>query len=243
MSDDPTTGHSRYPRLRRVGVIAVLAFFVLVVFIVFTRGDEQVAEHSQANPTLPPTGTPALFAPAGGPPGVIRVASSDSSLAPDVVVTVVEDYLCENCAEFAQQYRSVLREVASVPGVVLEFVPIAGSGTEDARRVANASLCVAADTLENWVAYRTALFAAAPLSASHDGLTDDRLVEIAHTTGASHAAAECILGQSFIDDVDANTLDWVNEQDLPLVLLDGSPYPLQTPDVFAEDVRDAVRDS
>lgn len=223
---------SSYPRVRRIGALLVIVLVVLVVLIIFTRGEEQTTGAGDASATASTTATGD-----SGASRVVRIDHGDPRQERRVVVTLVEDYTCEACAAFAEQYRAALRSLVTTFDAAVEHVPVALGDDAAAMRLANASLCVADDTIEDWMAFRSAMFDVGTVSGAAL-VTDAQLVRIAQATGASHGVTACITERHHASDVEASSAAWSSAGvELPHIEINGETYVPSSPEALAELVR------
>ena len=224
---------SSYPRLRRIGALLVIVVVVLVVVIVFTRGDEQTTGSGDASATASTT-----VSEDGGDARIVRIDEGDPRRERRVVITIVEDYTCGACAAFAEQYRAVLRSLVTTFDAAVEHVPVAAEGDAGALRLANASLCMAGDSIEGWMAFRSAMFELGTIGSGAAMVTDAQLVRIAQATGASHAVTECIAGNRHAPGIEEASARWSSAGvELPHIELNGEPYAPESPEELAARVR------
>ncbi|MBB3037269.1 thioredoxin domain-containing protein [Hoyosella altamirensis] len=238
----------RYSRLMRFGALAALALAAITVIIIFSRGDETVGEPGSAVGTPHPT--PSLedeSPPPGTADGAVRIPLGHAVPASHPVVTIVEDFLCEGCQDFALGYGPVLRELSERGDAILEFVavaPPAGTDQSASLRIANSALCVAGDDIANWPAFRAGLYE--QLVEDADLFRDDAtLIETAHVYGASHAVENCVRELRFAEHIHGTTERWTADEpaELPVVLINGERYRPVGPDSFAASVRAAGNES
>nr|WP_225443532.1 thioredoxin domain-containing protein [Lolliginicoccus lacisalsi] len=203
----------------------VIVLAVLVVVIIFTRGDEQTGSAGDASTTASTTA-----AESDGEGRVVRIDHGDPRQERRVVITIVEDYTCEACAAFAEQYRVVLRSLVTTFDAAVEHVPVAADDDAAALRLANASLCVADDTIEDWMAFRSAMFDLGTVGGGAAMVADQQLVRIAQATGASHSVTACIVENRYAAELEAATARWSSAGvELPHIEINGEPYEPSTP--------------
>ncbi|AEF40472.1 thioredoxin domain-containing protein [Hoyosella subflava] len=238
----------RYARLMRFGALAALVLAAITVIIIFARGEETVGEPGSAVGTPHPTTsledeTP----PPGTADGAVRVPLGYAVPASRPVVTIVEDFLCEGCQDFALSYGPVLRELSERGDAAVEFVAVAhpaGPDQSAALRIANSTLCVASDDIANWPAFRAGLYE--QLAADADlPLDDATLIETAHVYGASHAVENCVRELRFAEHIRETTERWTADEpaELPVVLINGERHTPVGPGSFAASVRAAGNES
>lgn len=129
--------------------------------------------------------------------GAVRIGDPHAK----VTVRVVMDLQCPYCKMFEANNGSVLENAvrdhtAAVEYSVISFLDRA-STTQYSSRAGNASFCVANSGLEHYQSWLAAMFAQQPDEGS-EGLTDDRLIDIAETAGYPESAvAQCITNRSY----------------------------------------------
>lgn len=124
--------------------------------------------------------------------GAIAVGSGDRS------VDTYIDFMCPVCGQFEQTFGPTLDEMSSDGEATLNLHPIsildrASQGTEFSTRSAASLYAVAVHHPELALPYLQALFAQQP-EESTPGLTDEQLVEIANSVGATDAASDITEG-------------------------------------------------
>ncbi|MGA9873992.1 MAG: thioredoxin domain-containing protein [Rhodococcus sp. (in: high G+C Gram-positive bacteria)] len=218
--------------LIRAGMTAVVVIFALVVGIVVISGrDTPSAASAPASVTES---------------GALRAAEADVETGPDGqapkrVLTIYEDFLCPSCQAFETTFGSALDELRTSGAAAIDYHPIAildrMSTTDYSTRAANASLCVADSSMDNWLRFHSAAYEQQPTEGG-PGLTDDQLTEMAVAAGAPATVDECITAGAHTDWVAASTqsvLD-TNVNSTPTVLLNGEPIQLSTPEALTAAV-------
>jgi protein-disulfide isomerase len=114
--------------------------------------------------------------------------------AAPVAVDVYSDYMCLGCERFEKAYRDELTEALNAGQIVLRYHPIAilddrSSPAGYSTRAANAALCAAPAGI--FPSFHDTLFAEQPAQGSA-GLTDDQLVGVGTTLGATGDFAGCV---------------------------------------------------
>lgn len=243
---DDASGHTR---LKRFGALAALTLAAITVIVIFSRGDETVSAPDAGLATPHVTASPEAEAPLPvTDDGAVRIEPHAAERR-GVVVTVVEDFLCEGCADFAVTYGPTLRQFTESGSAVLEFVSVVDDHASRAalgasQRMANASLCVAADDIANWTAFREAVYG--ELSVPGGSFESDaQLIELAQAYGASHAVEACIRELRFDEQVRTTSQRWsdVTTAGLPLVLVNGERVRPASPESLEARVRLASNES
>ena len=146
-------------------------------------------------PGIAPDATPVPSAP--NEPGV-------------VAITIWVDYLCPVCGEFEEENGELIRTLVDSGAATVEYHPIAiltslSAGTQYSLRAANAAACVSNYNPDAFFDFNAGLFADQPAEGT-EGLTDDRLLEIARDAGATSTSLErCIDDGRFYEWVKAAT--------------------------------------
>lgn len=182
-----------------VAVVLIALVAAIALFIVDRSSDSDDASPASGTtgPQLTPTSLTAN--------GAVRLGNPDAS----TVISVVEDFQCPACKNFESISGSTLTQLADAGTVAVDYRPISildrfSSGSMYSTRAASASVCVAENDRDSWTAWHTAMFEAQP-SEGGNGLTDDKLADIAVSAGAdSPATASCI--------ADASYTDWITDQ-------------------------------
>lgn len=117
-----------------------------------------------------------------------------------VQVAVYEDFLCSSCKIFQEQSGDFLASQVQAGGIELSYRPIAfldrASSDDYSRRAANAAVCVADRAgVAAYAAMHDLLLQNQPAQGGN-GLSDERLGELAAEAGADDAA-ECIEAMTF----------------------------------------------
>ncbi len=203
-------------------VIAVLVVVVVVVIALTSRGggDDEALE------VVAPEGT------------VLTVADDENSGGfvtgeeGPVEMVVFEDFQCPACKAFEEISGAYVAELAAGTDVTVVKRPISildrVSDTEYSTRSAAAAACVGSTgDDEAYEAFAATLFAEQPdEAAAGDGLSDERLTEIAADAGAD--VGDCIADGTHLGWVGATT-ESANAQlerlSTPTVLVDGEVVP------------------
>ena len=161
------------PVLAVVGVVAVALVAGLVIWLVRGSGTAEAATY-----------------PVAADGGVVLAGQT----AAPVTVDVYSDYLCPGCERFEQAYRDELTEALNDGQIVLRLHPIAVLDDRTnppgfSTRAANAVLCAVPAGI--FPSLHDTFFAEQPAQGSA-GLTDDQLVGIGTTLGATGDFAGCV---------------------------------------------------
>lgn len=118
------------------------------------------------------------------PPG-IESSSGDEPLK----VVLYEDFQCPICKQFNDTFGGQLEKLRDSGEITVEYRTIAildrfSNGTNYSSRSANAALCVADQSPEDYVNYVDKLYAQQP-KENTDGLSDDKLIDLASEVGAA----------------------------------------------------------
>lgn len=217
----------RTAMLKQVGLVTVAGAAVLglVLWLVFGRTPDEVD---------PPKG----FDDAGA----ITVGNADAP----VTVTLVEDFSCPHCAQAEADNAELLAGYAAGDEVKVEYKPIAfldsHSSDDYASRALNASVCVVEEDPENWTAIHQALMANQPPQG--EGLSDDRLTELATAAGADESTvSQCIDDRLHDDWIEWTTHRAQSADDFsgtPMILVNGDKVGSPTPDAIDAAVQEAL---
>lgn len=107
------------------------------------------------------------------------------------------DFMCPVCNQFEKNYGTLLKDQVASKNSRVEVHPVAildrlSNGTEYSTRSASAMYCVAEYNPEQAWPFLTAMYANQPKEQS-DGLTDAKIVDIAHGVGATASGLDsCI---------------------------------------------------
>jgi protein-disulfide isomerase len=228
--------HERAERRRRTLVVtaAIVGVFALVLGIGYAVQSARDTTGEQA--TLPA--------------GVVdRYAVPRGEASAPVTVTVFEDFLCPYCGAFEAAAGPMLdRYVEAGDARVLyrpmSFLDAASNGTEYSTRAANA-LAVVLDTAgpEAAAEFHDLLFANQP-AENTDGLSDERLVELAVKAGATESQVagpirELAFEQWVVNATDAANKAGVNQT--PTVQVDGETVEYTTTQELVAAVEQAIR--
>lgn len=145
-----------------------------------------------------------------------------------VTVTVVEDFQCPVCKGFEAAAGDLLDSYAAGDDVKVEYRGIAfldrASSTEYSSRALNASGCVMESGADVWKEFHKQLYLQQPAEGG-DGLTDDKLTEIAVAAGADESAVKpCIDDRKYADWVKAVTATAFDDDGVtgtPTLFVDG----------------------
>jgi len=183
------------------GVLAVLLIVVLVVLL--TGGDDNGAANGDVNNgttngadngTANGGGTGNVVAPATArADGGIVVGPGGVAGGPEIAgvpeFAVYLDYTCGFCNEFEVLYVDMMRQMADEGTANIVMHPV-GIMSDDARRIATASVWVADRSPANWFDYHVAIFEA--LFIDQRGASNDLLATVAQEVGVSADVADGI---------------------------------------------------
>lgn len=219
-----------------LGIVSGLACLGLIVALVVGLIGVALfrAKIAQPGPAgSPDTPNPTISTgdiPFAAPPGVAEdqpyLELSTASEGP--VVDVYLDFLCPHCATFAETNGPDLQELAETGSITLRVHPRpmldpSSSPAGYSGRAANAAVCAYAEDPSLWFPVEEALFEDQP---GAEGLSDERLTEIAVGAGASEAVADCITGGTYLpwiqDVVEPEAVE--STEGTPTVLIDGEQY-------------------
>jgi protein-disulfide isomerase len=128
-----------------------------------------------------------------------------------VVVRLYSDYLCPNCAQVERRLAASLEELAAAGEIKLEiqavdFLARLSSGTEYPKRAANAAATVANYAPEQFLAFHAKLYEADIQPGENtEGLTDERLAEVAQEVGVPAEVTDRFTANEFAEWVEYAT--------------------------------------
>lgn len=161
-----------------------------------------------------------------------------------VNVVLYEDFQCPICKQFEETFGPQLEELRNSGEITVEYRPIAildrMSTTNYSSRAANAALCVADESPENYVDYVDKLYAEQPPEGG-DGLSDDRLVELASGVGAADIS-QCMDENTYRPAVKIKTdrSSMYGVQGTPTVFVDGEKWNGQQNPDFMQFLQDKL---
>ncbi|WP_166996342.1 DsbA family protein [Paramicrobacterium fandaimingii] len=218
-----------------IGVLIIAVIVAVVMIVVSSIKPETAGPKNMASDgivigkDLVAHTTPALAA--GASP---VQATAD----PDVAhIRIYVDYLCPWCGDFEKTNIDQLEGWLNSGAAVLEIHPIAvltskSQGTEYSLRAANAAACVANESPDSFFAFNKALFEKQPEEGTK-GLTDDQLVSMATSAGAS-SIDDCVDDKTYSSWVQSATeravsgplpgTDVERVEATPTVLVNGKQY-------------------
>lgn len=199
-------------------VVAVLVVVVVVVIVLTSRGggEDEAAEVVLPESTL-------LTVPDDEDSGGFVIGQEGP-----VELVVFEDFQCPACKAFEETSGAYLAELAAGTDVTVVKRPISildrVSDTRYSTRSAAAAACVGSTgDDEAYEAFAATLFAEQPdEAAAGDGLSDERLTEIATDAGAD--VGDCIADGTYLGWVTATTESadaQLERLSTPTVLVDG----------------------
>ncbi|MDR3360940.1 MAG: thioredoxin domain-containing protein [Bifidobacteriaceae bacterium] len=154
-----------------------------------------------------------------------------------VVMRIYSDYMCPGCAGVERRLGTRLEELAESGDIKLEIQPVSfldrlSQGTEYSTRAANAAATVARYAPDQFLAFHSKLFEKDVQPAENsEGLTDEKLAELAQGLGVPQDVTERFAAREFADWVDYSTTQaqnqpvkttpsiWVGSSDSDLELL------------------------
>lgn len=112
------------------------------------------------------------------------------------------DFMCPYCNQFEQTEGDTIQQLIDAGSITLNVHPVsildnASQGTKFSTRSASAAYCVAESDPEAFLPFVRAMYAQQPAESS-PGLTNEQIVSIAQTAGASNAAS-CITDETYTD--------------------------------------------
>lgn len=217
-------------------IVAVLAVVAIVAVIVVTS----IRPASQGPANMASDGIVIGQGLTAVPTEALAAGADPIPTADDPAVAQIRiylDYLCPYCGEFEQANGDQMESLVESGAATVEIHPIAiltarSAGTQYSLRAANAAACVADESPDSFWAFNSALFADQPAEGS-EGLTDDQLIEMAGTAGAS-GVSDCIEDRDFAGFIQSAT-DRAKEgpipgstvkqvQGTPTILVNGKQY-------------------
>lgn len=137
------------------------------------------------------------------PPGIEATGEGEP-----VQVVLYEDLQCPVCKQFEEAYGGQLQELQDSGEITVEYRLISildrATSTAYASRAANAAACVADESPESYSAYLEQLYELQPPEDGGEGLSNDRLTELADEVGAGDLG-ECIDSTKFRPAVEIQT--------------------------------------
>ncbi|MFT3942987.1 MAG: thioredoxin domain-containing protein [Ancrocorticia sp.] len=179
----------------------------------------------------------------------IQALASDTT----VVVSIYTDYMCPACGLFEQVNSRAIESMVQSGQIILDLHSLGmldgvSQGTNYSTRSAAASLYVADNDPEHFLAFNTALFTSQP-KENTPGLTDAELADVARQAGVNEDVAKVIGEGGAPQDSIANNTNMAAE-DLgrlatPTIVLNGTTLDPYTYDwrkagVFEQAVKDAA---
>ncbi len=249
-------------------ILAIVVVLVLVIGIVaaFMLGTAKDDKGSAGNATGKATSA-GILSDRGGivigasgilpPPDGQKQWTTDTiqALANDktVVVSIYTDYMCPACGYFEKVNSGAIDSMVKSGEIVLDLHSLgmldgASQGTNYSTRSAAASLYVADNDPEHFLAFNTELFAEQP-SENTPGLTDAELADIARKAGVKEDVAKVIGDGGAPQDSIANNTNMAAEDlgklSTPTILLNGKEldpytYDWRNAGVFDQAVKDAA---
>lgn len=205
-------------RLLTIGAIVVVLVLVVVAVLFINK---------QGQPkTLADVTTPSTMQSDGGIAfGKDGKAGTSTEGAP--TVAVYYDYLCPYCGQFEKTNQSDLDTLRTEGKVTLVMHPInlldgQSNGTHYSTRAANAFATVADQAPDKALAFSNALFANQPAEGT-DGLSDDKIAEIARGVGVPDAVVSTFTEGRFNDYVQT-ARETSGVTGTPTIKLDGSVW-------------------
>ncbi|PSL36588.1 protein-disulfide isomerase [Labedella gwakjiensis] len=216
-----------------VGVLAVVAIVAVIVVTSIRPASKGPANMASDGIVIGQglTAVPTEALAAGADP----IPTADDPAVAQIRVYL--DYLCPYCGDFERANGEQMESLVESGAATVEIHPIAiltarSAGTQYSLRAANAAACVADSSPDSFWAFNSALFADQPAEGS-EGLTDDQLIEIAGTAGAT-GVSDCIEDRDFAGFIQSAT-DRAKEgpipgssvaqvQGTPTILVNGKQY-------------------
>ncbi len=167
--------------------------------------------------------------------------SAGSAPIPNIAIYL--DYQCPVCQAFEVPNQSQIESWVKAGLATLELHPISfldtrGSLNEYSSRAANAAICVAENSPNNFFAYNSWLFENQPAEATY-GPENDALIEGAKKLGVSNfeQISTCIKEKSYANWISTTTTKALSEnvpgtklkvEGTPFILVNGQPYTWTT---------------
>ena len=197
LRDQHKKGEKRKRIFIQLGIVAsVLIGVGAVAFTIFSAGTQSTAGPVNAtfNDGVKVGSNLELFTPTSSPTG---------SVADPTEIIVYVDYQCPICAIFEIPNSDQIKEWVSTGAATLELHPISfldgrGSPNQFSSRAANAAMCVADYSPNNFFDYNTRLFQAQP-AEGQPGPENPELIAFAQEVGVSNLepVSECIKNKDF----------------------------------------------
>ena len=246
MREQQKKGDKRNRLLIQVGIVtSVLVASGAIAFAVFSASTQSQAIPVNAtfNDGVKIGSALKLYTPEFSPP----------ETQPDPLEIIIYiDYQCPVCAIFELPNSEQLKNLVSQGAATLEMHPISfldGRGSPNAfsSRAANAALCVADYSPDNFFAYNTRIFQAQPTEAAR-GPENSELIAFAQEVGASNLEqiGSCINSKmfgSFIKDATQRALSEpipgteLRVNGTPAIFVNGIQYTWDTVDDLASPAR------
>lgn len=161
--------------------------------------------------------------------GAIRVGQPDAP----ATVRIVADMQCPVCKQFEADHSELLNQAVADGDAVIEYNIVGyldrASSTEYSTRAANASYCVADSGTENYPKWLELMFRQQPPEGGA-GLSDERLIDIAHEAGYTDPAVDkCITDGTYKGYVAAMSDKSLNDDGIdgtPTVFVNGEQVEL-----------------
>ncbi|WP_280402184.1 DsbA family protein [Nocardia carnea] len=161
--------------------------------------------------------------------GAIRIGQPDAPAK----VRIVADMQCPVCKQFEADHSELLNQAVADGDAVIEYNIVGyldrASTTEYSTRAANASYCVADRGTDNYPKWLELMFQQQPPEGGA-GLTDERLIAIAHEAGYTDPAVDtCITDGTYKGYVAAMSDKSLNDDGIdgtPTVFVNGEQVQL-----------------
>lgn len=239
-------GEKRKRIFIQLGIVAsVLIGVGAVAFTIMSAGTQSTATPTNAtfNDGVKVGSNLELFTPTSSPTG---------SVTDPTEIIVYVDYQCPICAIFEIPNSDQIKEWVSTGAATLELHPISfldgrGSPNQFSSRAANAAMCVADYSPNNFFDYNTRLFQAQP-TEGQPGPENPELIAFAQEVGASNLekVSDCINNKDFgnwIKDATERALTQpipgteIQVSGTPTILVNGQQYTWNTGEELASAAR------
>ncbi|MDR1442865.1 MAG: thioredoxin domain-containing protein [Bifidobacteriaceae bacterium] len=224
-------------------VVVVIAAVVAVVFVIREANKSNFADVPK------PVG--------GNEAGVIVIgqdlAAGGTPAEGDevVVLRMYSDYICPGCGSVERRLGSKLEELTADGKIKLEIAPVPfldymSNGTQYSTRATNAAMTVANYAPDKFMAFHAKLFETGIQPEENtDGLSDERLVELAQEVGVPEDVAAKFAAMEFIRWLDYSVQEaraqpvegtpsmWIGKSDSDLTLID-NPSSINLDEAIAD---------
>jgi protein-disulfide isomerase len=180
----------------------------------------------------------------------IRVTSSKlvtnaGTKDPKAVLSLYEDFLCPACANFERQFGQTVSNLIDMGAIAADYHMVAildrPQNQNYSSRAGNAGYCVAAESIDAFRRFHTAMYSPQIQPSETDTTFPDnnRLIELARQAGAAGTVPACVTSGKYLTLVSGMAAA-TKVTSTPTIRINGQDYNPTTPDDLVAKIKGIV---